>query len=113
MPSRVRLEADAFGVQPDRDAFAFEDLPDRVGNVLVLARDQPRALLDHRHLGAEAAEHLREFEPDIAAADHDEVARQLSSATMIECCRGYRPRRCRACRALLARPPTLMKISAP
>ena len=47
-----------------------------VGDVLVLAADQARALLDHRHLGAEAAEHLRELEPDVAAADDDQVAGQ-------------------------------------
>ena len=73
----LRLEADAFGVQPDRNAFALENVPDRVGNILVLARDQTRAFFNHGHLGAETAEHLCEFEPDIAAADHYEVARHL------------------------------------
>ena len=45
-------------------------------DVLVLARDQPRTLLDDRHLGAEAAVHLREFEADVAAADDDQMPRQ-------------------------------------
>ena len=36
-----------------------------------------RPLLDHRHLGAQAAEGLGELEADVAAADDDEVAGQL------------------------------------
>ena len=35
------------------------------------------AHLDDRHLGAEAAVHLRELEADVAAADDDQVPRQL------------------------------------
>ena len=42
-------------------------------NVLVLAGDQARPLLDDRDLGAEAPVHLREFEPDVAAADDHEM----------------------------------------
>ena len=34
------------------------------------------ALLDHRDLGSEAAEHLGEFQPDIAAADDDQMLGQ-------------------------------------
>jgi hypothetical protein len=45
--------------------------------ILVLARNQTRAFLNHGHLGTEPAEHLCEFEPDVAAVDHDEVARRL------------------------------------
>ena len=37
---------------------------------------QARRLLDHRDFGAEAPEHLGELEPDIAAADDDEMAGQ-------------------------------------
>ena len=36
-------------------------------------RDQPRRLLDDGDLGAEAPEHLRELEADVAAADDDEM----------------------------------------
>ena len=50
-------------------------LADRLGDVLVLAPDQPRRHLDDRHLGAEAPIHLREFEADVAAADDDEMPR--------------------------------------
>ena len=66
-------QRDAFGTGAHGDAFAFEDLADRLRDVLVLAPDQPRTHLDNRHPGAEPPVHLREFEPDIAATDHDQV----------------------------------------
>ena len=37
MSGAARREADAFGVEPDRDALGFEDLADRVRHLLVLA----------------------------------------------------------------------------
>ncbi len=46
---------------------------DRCGHILVFAADQARAHLDDRHCAAEAPVHLREFEPDIAAADDQQV----------------------------------------
>ena len=49
-------------------------------HVLVLARDQARPFLDDRDLAAEAAVHLRELEPDVAAADDDEMPRHASRA---------------------------------
>ena len=72
----ARREADALGIEVHRDAFIFEDAFHGRGDVLVLVLDQPRAALDDRHLGAEAAIHLREFEPDIAAADDHQMPRQ-------------------------------------
>ena len=69
-------EADALGVQADIDAFALEDLLDRGGDILVFARDQARRHFDDRDLAAEAAEHLGEFEADIAAADDHQMPRQ-------------------------------------
>ena len=59
----------------DLDAFGGEKLRDRRGNVLVLARQQPRRHFDHGHLAAEPAKHLGELEPDIAAADDDKMRR--------------------------------------
>jgi hypothetical protein len=56
-----------------RDAFVFQEAPDLRGHILVLAADQARAHLHHRDARAEAAEHLRELQADVAAADHDEV----------------------------------------
>jgi hypothetical protein len=60
----------------DRDAFVFEDRQDGGRDVLVLAAGQARALLDDGDVRAETAEHLREFERDVAAADDDQMARQ-------------------------------------
>ena len=72
----ARGEADAFGVKADRHAFGLQDRLDRVRHLGVLAGDQARRLFDHRDLGAEPAEDLGELEPDIAAADDHEMARQ-------------------------------------
>ena len=69
----------------DRDAFGLEDLAHRLRDVLVFAADQPRRLLDDRHLGAEAAVHLRELEADVAAADDDQMPRQRGRARASTC----------------------------
>ena len=82
----------------------------RVGDVGVLAGDQPRRHLDHGDLGAEAAVHLRELQPDVAAADDDQVLGQASRAPSSRVGRGRAPRRRRAVGGTTARPPTLMKI---
>ena len=52
-----------------------ENRPDGFRNVLVLTSDQARSLLDDRDVGAEAPVHLREFEPNVAAADDHEMLR--------------------------------------
>ena len=52
-----------------------QNLANRFRDFFVLARDEARALLDDRHLRAEAAVHLRELQPDVAAADDDQVLR--------------------------------------
>ena len=57
----------------DGDALVLEDVPDGRRDVLVLARGQPRTLLDDGDLGAEAPVHLRELQRDVAAADDDEM----------------------------------------
>src|SRR5690606_16744981 len=69
----VWRKRDAFGLQAEGDAFLLEDGLDGVRNLGILAADQTRSLLDDGDLAAEAAEHLREFQPDIAAADNDEM----------------------------------------
>jgi hypothetical protein len=51
---------------------------DRTRDLRILARDQRRRPLDNRHLGADAAVHLRELEPDVAAADDDQVPRHAA-----------------------------------
>ena len=73
---RMRREADAFRPCPDRDALRFQDVAHRLRHVLVLAADQPRTLLDDRHLRAEATIDLTELQADVAAADDHQVLRQ-------------------------------------
>ncbi len=58
------------------DAFFLQNLADCLRDILVFARNQPRAALDDRHLRAEAAIHLGEFQPDITAAQHDQMVGQ-------------------------------------
>jgi hypothetical protein len=48
-------EADAFGIQPDIDALALDDVFDRRRDVLVLMANEPRSLFDDRYLAAKAA----------------------------------------------------------
>ena len=93
-----------------RDAFALEDRADRFRNVLVLAADQPRALLDHRHLRAEAPIHLRELEPDVAAADHHQMLGQPIEREHGGVGEKRQCRRCPGRSGTSARPPTLMKM---
>ena len=69
------IQLHALRVRAQADALALEDRADLGGDVIVLARQQLRHSLDHRHLGAEAPVHLREFQPDIAAADDHQVRR--------------------------------------
>ena len=45
-------------------------------DLLVFARDEPVLSLQDGDLAAEAAIHLRELQPDVAAADHDEMLGQ-------------------------------------
>jgi hypothetical protein len=44
---------------------------------VVLTRQEARAAFNHRHLCAETAEHLGELQPDVAAADDNEMARKV------------------------------------
>ena len=87
----------------------LEDAAHGLGDVGVLAADQPRPLLDHRDLGAEAAEGLGELEADVAAADHDEVAGQRVEGEELGC-RGSARRARPAGRGRPARAPTLRKM---
>jgi hypothetical protein len=73
---RVVGEMDAFGAGADGNALGFEDRADGVRHLWVLAADQPRPLLDHRHPRSETCVDLREFQPDIAAADHNQMLGQ-------------------------------------
>ena len=66
-----------------------------IGDVGILARDDPRALFDDRHAAAEAAIRLRQFQPDIAAAEHDQMCRQMVELEGLDV--GERPGRLEAC----------------
>src|SRR3981189_1804266 len=70
-PGRPRLSA-----EDHVDAVVFEDRTDRFGDVRILASHELPPELDHGHPAAEAAEGLREFHADIAAAEHDQVLGQ-------------------------------------
>src|SRR5207248_9504698 len=56
------------------DAFACQDVVNGGRDVLVFATDQSWAHFDDRDLGAKASEHLPKLQPDIAAADNQEMA---------------------------------------
>ena len=63
------------GFQQHLHAVLAQDVAHRVGHVGVLAGEQLPAPLHDRHLAAKAAEHLAELQPDVAPADHQQVAR--------------------------------------
>ena len=58
------------------DALVAQDVAHALRYFVVFARDDPRALLDDGDLRAEAPVHLAEFEPDVAAADDDQMLGQ-------------------------------------
>ena len=61
------------GLQQDLDAVLAQDGGDGVGDVGVFAAEQALAALHDGHPAAEAAEHLAELQPDVAAAEDDQV----------------------------------------
>ena len=61
----------------DRDPVIAQDSGDLVRDVLVLDHYQARGALDDGDLAAEPAEHLPELQPDVAAAEDDQVLREL------------------------------------
>ncbi|MNY04002.1 hypothetical protein D3C86_1366510 [compost metagenome] len=69
--------ADALRPAADADAFRFQDLPHLQGDLRIFPRNQVLAALHHRDLRAEPAEHLRELQSHIAAADDDQVPGHL------------------------------------
>ncbi len=64
------------GAQVDVDALGLEDVLDGGGDVLVLARGQPRTLLDDGDPRTEPAIHLGELERDVTAADDHQMLGQ-------------------------------------
>src|SRR5215212_1307139 len=62
-------------VQQDFYAVLAHDVRDRFGYVRVFAAHQLAAPLHYGYLAAEAPEHLGELQPDVAAAEHEQVLR--------------------------------------
>ena len=71
------LDAIDGGPGQDLDPLVPEELLDRLGHVRVLAVDQRAVPFDDRHAAAEAAEGLRQLEAHVAAAQDDQVLREL------------------------------------
>src|SRR5258706_12187360 len=69
-------KTDARRVQPEGYAFLLQNLLCGGRHILVFTRDQAGALLDNRHLAAEAPVHLPEFETDVTAPDDNQPPRQ-------------------------------------
>jgi len=67
--------ADALRAETQRDALLAQEFLNLQRDVLVLTRDNAGSRLHHRHTAAEASEHLREFQTDVAATNDDEVRR--------------------------------------
>src|SRR5215204_6935407 len=76
-PGIVLSGASGLGPQQDLDTVLAQDLSDRFGNVGVLAAHQLSTSLYDRDLAAETPEHLGELHSDVAAAEHEQVLRQL------------------------------------
>src|ERR1700757_927673 len=55
------------------DAFSFERFLKRDGNVSVFSSQDLTAAMNNRHAASEAAKHLPEFKPDIAATKDEQV----------------------------------------
>ncbi len=72
-----RLHPDRRRGGQDRDPVIAQDRGDPVRDVLVLDHHQARGVLDDRDLAAEPAEHLPELQPDVAAAEDDQVLGEL------------------------------------
>ena len=72
----VPAHVHALRVQAHVHALGFQDPGHRRGDVRRFPLDQAVAGVDERDLAAEAAVHLRELQPDVAAADDDQVLGQ-------------------------------------
>jgi hypothetical protein len=68
-------KADTSCVQPNVDAFALEDLPDGVRNILILVLSQVRRSPNNGDFAPKPAVLLREFQADVAAAYDDQMPR--------------------------------------
>ena len=115
---------DGFGIEPDLDAVAREGIRKKLRGVAFLLGQEQRQVLRDRRARAEAAERLRQFAAQRAAADHQQAARQFGQVKYVFIGQSSRPRRgrestacpvarrwrSRPCRsAALRRPPTVRR----
>src|SRR5262245_61489838 len=68
-------ESNATGIQAKTNPLAGQDFFNRSRNVDVFTLHEVWTHLDDGHLRPESAEHLSEFQPDVTAADHQQVLR--------------------------------------
>lgn len=69
-------QRDTFRIQPDVYALGLQDFAHRLGYVFVLPSNQARSHFHNRDFAPEAAIDLRELQPNITSADHDEMLGQ-------------------------------------
>src|SRR6516164_745928 len=81
----VKLDLVAVTPHPERqriehhsDPVFAQDCGDRLGDVLVFTSKELTAALDEGDTAAKAPKHLAEFEPDVAATEHQQMLRDTS-----------------------------------
>src|SRR5438552_18923554 len=67
---------DTLRIQPNPYSFSLQDFTHGVRNIFVFPPNQAWSHLYNRDFAPEAAIHLSEFQPDIRAANDDEILRQ-------------------------------------
>src|SRR5579864_4799575 len=72
----MSFDAASRGVQHDLDSLIDEQVLERCGDIGIFPTRQLRALFNHGDLGPESPKRLREFEPDVAAAENDQMPGQ-------------------------------------
>ncbi len=75
-PSALAADRGDLLLEAERHVVAAQDELQRLADLAVEERQHARALVDHRHLRAEAAEHRRVLDADHAGADHGHAPRQ-------------------------------------
>src|SRR5262249_1029381 len=60
-------------IQNQADTFVLEETPKGLTNVLVFPMEHPVVSVDDRYITAETAHRLGQFQPHVAAADHNEM----------------------------------------
>src|SRR6266481_3986621 len=72
----MSFDAAGRGIQHDLDSLIDEQVLERCGDIGIFPTRQLRAVFDHGHIRAKSTKRLREFEADIAAAEHYQMPGQ-------------------------------------